>query len=149
MTIAIRSFHLHKLHGTPINVEASHKKNQGPVKLHVANVDKGSDDELRALFEDYGGLFIQSVPMRVTGRYSVVDYYEKYRARPYAISPYEEHRAIPPPPPPPPSSVVRDRLMSSALDPYEHRPLPAPPPPCPSSYYARDRSPIRGAPSTP
>ncbi|XP_023683160.1 RNA-binding protein 4.3 isoform X3 [Paramormyrops kingsleyae] len=53
-TKAIRSLHLYKLHGTPINVEASHGKNQGPVKLHVANVEKGCDDELRALFEEYG-----------------------------------------------------------------------------------------------
>lgn len=53
-TKAIKSLHLHKLHGTPINVEASHGKNQGSVKLHVANVEKGSDDELRALFEEYG-----------------------------------------------------------------------------------------------
>lgn len=53
-TKAIKSLHLYKLHGTPINVEASHGKNQGSVKLHVANVEKGSDDELRALFEEYG-----------------------------------------------------------------------------------------------
>ncbi|XP_061091950.1 RNA-binding protein 4.3 isoform X2 [Conger conger] len=53
-TKAIRNLHLYKLHGTPINVEASHGKNQGPVKLHVANVEKGCDDELRALFEEYG-----------------------------------------------------------------------------------------------
>ncbi|KAK5602280.1 hypothetical protein CRENBAI_014164 [Crenichthys baileyi] len=53
------------------------------------------------------------------------------------------------PPLTPTRSVVRDRLMSSALDPYERRPLPPPPPPPPSSYYARDRSPIRRAPSTP
>lgn len=53
-TKAIKNLHLHKLHGTPINVEASHGKNQGSVKLHVANVEKGADDELRALFEEYG-----------------------------------------------------------------------------------------------
>lgn len=53
-TKAIKSLHLYKLHGTPINVEASHGKNQGSVKLHVANVEKGADDELRALFEEYG-----------------------------------------------------------------------------------------------
>lgn len=53
-TKAIRNLHLYKLHGTPINVEASRGKNQGPVKLHVANVEKGTDEELRALFEDYG-----------------------------------------------------------------------------------------------
>lgn len=53
-TKAIRNLHLYKLHGVPINVEASHGKNQGPVKLHVANVEKGSADALRALFEEYG-----------------------------------------------------------------------------------------------
>lgn len=53
-TKAIRNLHLYKLHGTPINVEASRGKSQGPVKLHVANVEKGVDDELRALFEEYG-----------------------------------------------------------------------------------------------
>lgn len=53
-TKAIRNLHLYKLHGTPINVEASRGKNQGPVKLHVANVEKGAEEELRALFEEYG-----------------------------------------------------------------------------------------------
>ncbi|KAK6477729.1 RNA-binding protein 4.1-like [Huso huso] len=78
-------------------------------------------------------------------RYNVVDYYEKYRARPYGITSYEERRSIPPPPPPP-SSMMRDRLSASALDPYERRPLPPPPAPPSSSYYARDRSPLRRAP---
>lgn len=55
-TKAIRKLHLHKLHGTPINVEASTGKNQGPVKLHVANVEKGTEDDLRALFEEYGSV---------------------------------------------------------------------------------------------
>lgn len=55
-TKAIKSLHLHKLHGTAINVEASHGKNPGAVKLHVANVEKGADDELRALFEEYGSV---------------------------------------------------------------------------------------------
>nr|XP_015194384.1 PREDICTED: RNA-binding protein 4B-like isoform X2 [Lepisosteus oculatus] len=54
-TKAIRSLHLYKLHGLPINVEASHGKNQGPTKLHVANIDKAcTSQELRALFEEYG-----------------------------------------------------------------------------------------------
>ncbi|XP_041821601.1 RNA-binding protein 4.3 [Chelmon rostratus] len=251
-TKAIKNLHLYKLHGTPINVEASHGKNQGSVKLHVANVEKGSDDELRALFEEYGTVTECAVvknfafvhmsnsdeamdaikgldntefqgkrihvqisksrprhderddypppppdrggywPPRYPGerheppppsylrgrlshippgypapplppppprravypdrpyegerdRYGVVDYYEKYRARPYGIASYEDQRAGAPPPPPPPSAVVRDRLMTSSLDPYERRPLPPPP----SSYYARDRSPLRRAPSTP
>ncbi|CAF94319.1 unnamed protein product [Tetraodon nigroviridis] len=55
-TKAIKNLHLHKLHGTAINVEASHGKNPGAVKLHVANVEKGADDELRALFEEYGSV---------------------------------------------------------------------------------------------
>ncbi|KAF7659283.1 hypothetical protein LDENG_00000430, partial [Lucifuga dentata] len=53
-TKAIRELHLYKLHGRPINVEPSRGKNQGPVKLHIANVEKGFDDELRELFEEYG-----------------------------------------------------------------------------------------------
>ncbi|KAK1890385.1 RNA-binding protein 4 [Dissostichus eleginoides] len=53
-TKAIRELHLHKLDGRPINVEPSRGKNQGPVKLHIANVEKGFDDELRAMFEEYG-----------------------------------------------------------------------------------------------
>ncbi|CAL8326603.1 unnamed protein product [Lota lota] len=53
-TKAIRELHGHKLHGRPINVEPSRGKNNGPVKLHIANVEKGHDDELRGLFEEYG-----------------------------------------------------------------------------------------------
>lgn len=53
-TKAIRELHLHKLNGRPINVELSRGKNQVPVKLHIANVEKGSEDDLRALFEEYG-----------------------------------------------------------------------------------------------
>lgn len=53
-TKAIRELHLHKLNGRQINVEPSRGNNQGPVKLHIANVEKGFDDELRALFEEYG-----------------------------------------------------------------------------------------------
>jgi len=55
-TKAIKTLHLHKLHGSQINVEASHGKNQGAVKLHVANVEKGDDEALRALFEEYGSV---------------------------------------------------------------------------------------------
>ena len=51
---AIKALHLHKVHGTPLNVEASRGKNQGAVKLHISNVEKGNADELRALFEEYG-----------------------------------------------------------------------------------------------
>ncbi|XP_076144729.1 RNA-binding protein 4.1 isoform X1 [Alosa pseudoharengus] len=81
--------------------------------------------------------------------YGVVDFYEKYRARPYGGSYFEDRRAVPmptpPPPPPPAASIMRDRLSSSSLDPYERRPLPPPPAPG-SSYYSRDRSPIRRVP---
>lgn len=278
-TKAIKSLHLYKLHGIPINVEASHGKNQGSVKLHVANVEKGSDDELRALFEEYGTvtecavvknfafvhmsnsdeamdaikgldntdfqgknglksyifncvITVQSLiimllclclgkrihvqisksrprhngeeeypppppdhggywPPRYPGdrheppppgfmrgrvgpmppgypapplppppprravypdrpydgerdRYGVVDYYEKYRARPYGMP-----SSGAPHPPPPPPAAVRDRLMTPTLDPYDRRPLPPPPPPPPSSYYPRDRSPLRRAPNAP
>lgn len=77
--------------------------------------------------------------------YGVVDYYEKYRARPApygGLSGYGDDRRVGsiPPPPPPPSAMVRERLGAS-INPYERRPLPPP-----SSYYARDRSPIRRPP---
>lgn len=56
-TKAIRELHLHKLNGRPINVEPSRPKgNQGPVKIHVANVEKGFEKELRDLFEEYGSV---------------------------------------------------------------------------------------------
>ncbi|XP_048883468.1 RNA-binding protein 4.3 [Brienomyrus brachyistius] len=247
-TKAIRNLHLYKLHGTPINVEASHGKNQGPVKLHVANVEKGCDDELRALFEEYGTVtectaiknfaFVHMAnseeamdaikgldntdfqgkrihvqisksrprgeeeeeyphhppdrpgfwypqfagdrpepgppgyyrdrfshpvshgyappppppprqvpyPDRERANCGVVDYYEKYRARPYGITLYEERRVSSiPPPPPPPSNAVRERPPSSALDSCERHPVPPPP----SSYFSRDRSPIHRGPPAP
>lgn len=53
-TKAIRELHLYKLNGRPINVEPSRGKNQGPVKLHIANVEKGHEKELQDLFEEYG-----------------------------------------------------------------------------------------------
>lgn len=53
-TKAIRELHLYKLNGRPINVEPSRGKNQGPVKLHIANVEKGNEKELQEMFEEYG-----------------------------------------------------------------------------------------------
>lgn len=53
-TKAIRELNHCKLNGRPINVEPSRGKNQGPVKLHIANVERGFDKELRELFEEYG-----------------------------------------------------------------------------------------------
>ncbi|KAM9425966.1 RNA-binding protein 4.1-like [Pholidichthys leucotaenia] len=248
-TKAIKNLHHHKLHFTPINVEASRGKNQFPVKLHVANVEKGAEEALQSLFEEYGTVtdlvivknfaFVHMAnseeamdaineldnsefqgkhihvqisknrsrqdelgehpfppdrgsfwPPRYPGdwhepppppfmrgrippgypipplphpahapplrrpihpdrpfeaerdRFSMVDYYERYRARQYGIPPYEDKRpgALPPPPPP---AVVRSRLPSAPIDPYERRPLPPPPPPLAASYYGRDRSPVR------
>lgn len=79
--------------------------------------------------------------------YGVVDFYEKYRARPYGGSYFEERRSVPLPASIPSSSaIMRERLPTSSLDPYERRPL-APPPAPVSSYYARDRSPIRRIPA--
>lgn len=70
--------------------------------------------------------------------YSSVDYYEKYRARPYGSSYFEDRRmSYPPPPPPPPSSLSK---LSSSIDPYDHRPLPQPS--SAAAYYARDHSPM-------
>ncbi|XP_053716252.1 RNA-binding protein 4.1-like [Synchiropus splendidus] len=246
-TKAIKNLHLHKLHNTPINVEASNGRNQGSVKLHVSNVEKGADDELRALFEEYGSVTECAIvknfafvhmsnseeamdamkgldntefqgkrihvqisksrpkydeqydyppshdqegywppqypgeyshpgasdymrgrpghmprgfpapplpphpPRRAAysqhpyngdrGQYGVIDYYEKYRARPYGASPYQDQRSGPPPPPP--VAPVRDPVMASPIDSYDRRP---PPPPMPS-YYPRDRSPLRRPPS--
>ncbi|XP_053272240.1 RNA-binding protein 4B [Pleuronectes platessa] len=238
-TKAIRELHLHKLNGRPINVELSRGKNQGPVKLHVANVEKGFDEELRTLFEEYGTVTESAIikdfafvhmsdsdeamdaikgldniefqgkrihvqisrsrprgppeeeayppppgrgdyyPPRYPGMgpeppyrgrmsaypppppppppprrapypdrgygervdYGVVDYYEKFRARPMGN---DDRRAIPPPPPPP-SALVRERLGMGSFDPYERRP----PQYAPPSYMARDRSPIRRAPPPP
>lgn len=54
-TKAIRELHLHRVGGRAINVELSRGKNsQGALKLHVANVERGFDSELRELFEEYG-----------------------------------------------------------------------------------------------
>lgn len=81
--------------------------------------------------------------------YGVVDYYEKYRARPYGGNYFDDRQAVPlpgPPPPPPASSAIStERMPSSSLDLYERNPL-APPQAPGSSYYGRDRSPIRRLP---
>ncbi|XP_013878394.1 RNA-binding protein 4B [Austrofundulus limnaeus] len=240
-TKAIRELHLHKLDGRPINVEPSKGRNQGPVKLHISNVERGHDKELRDRFEEYGEVIecviiknfafvhmtnydeamdalqgmdntdfmgkhihVQVSKSRPRGGpeeemedyplppgaggyypppypgprpeppyrgrmsayplpppplppppplrrppyldrgygdrdpYSMVDYYEKYRARPYSAASYDDRRSLPPPPPPT-STLARARLGAGSLDPYERRPIPPPPP----SYAIRDRSPIR------
>uniref|UniRef100_A0A3Q3E2D2 RNA binding motif protein 4.3 n=1 Tax=Labrus bergylta TaxID=56723 RepID=A0A3Q3E2D2_9LABR len=51
---AIAELDKYKLNGRPINVEPSRGKNQGPVKLHIANVERGFEKELRELFKEYG-----------------------------------------------------------------------------------------------
>uniref|UniRef100_A0A3B1IF07 RNA binding motif protein 4.1 n=1 Tax=Astyanax mexicanus TaxID=7994 RepID=A0A3B1IF07_ASTMX len=93
------------------------------------------------------GYPIRRAPYDERDPYGVVDYYEKYRARPYGGGYFEDRRAVPVPAPPPPASstIARDRLSSSNLDPYERRPIPPTPTPI-SSYYTRDRSPIRRLP---
>ncbi|KAM9406788.1 RNA-binding protein 4.1-like isoform 2-T3 [Salvelinus alpinus] len=80
--------------------------------------------------------------------YGAVDFYEKYRARPYGASYFEERRSVPLPSPPYPfsSAIMRERLPPSSPDLYERRPLPSPPAPL-SSYYSRDRSPFRRIPT--
>ncbi|XP_030018344.1 RNA-binding protein 4B-like [Sphaeramia orbicularis] len=240
-TKAIRELHQYELNGRPINVEPSRGKNQGPVKLHIANVEKGFDKELQELFEEYGTVTECAIvknfafvhmpnsdeamdalegldntefqgkrihvqisksrprggpeegdyppppgrgyyPPRYPGErpeppyrarmsaypppppppppprravypdrgygerdsYGMVDYYEKYRARPYSSAGYDDRRTSAIPPPPPPSSALAQRLGMGSLDPYERRPLPPPP-----SYMGRDRSPIRRAPPPP
>lgn len=74
-----------------------------------------------------------------------VDYYEKFRARPYGSSYFEDRRVSYLPPPPPPSSSLS--RLSSSIDPYDRRPMP-PPASAAAAYYARDRSPIRRVPVT-
>ncbi|XP_046905323.1 RNA-binding protein 4.1-like isoform X1 [Hypomesus transpacificus] len=111
----------------------------------------GASREYSDLRERYGSRPASAYPERAVyerERYSSVDYYEKYRARPYGSSYFEERRlAYIPPPPPPSSSLSR---LSSGLDLYERRPLPPPATAAAAaaSYYARDRSPIRRVPVT-
>ncbi|XP_029467220.1 RNA-binding protein 4B-like isoform X1 [Rhinatrema bivittatum] len=73
-------------------------------------------------------------------RYGVVDYYQRYRVRPYATT-YEFYadRRLPPFPPFQ-STTLRERLTTT-IDAYERRLLPPPLPP--TSYFTRDRSPLR------
>jgi len=76
---------------------------------------------------------------------STIDYYEKYRARPYSSAyPDDRRLAIPPPPPPPSSALVSRMRLSSGLDPYERSGAAS----AAMSSYAvvRDRSPIRRVP---
>ncbi|XP_077445769.1 RNA-binding protein 4.1-like [Stigmatopora argus] len=70
-----------------------------------------------------------------------VDFYEKYRARPYGGSYFEERRMsyIPPPPPPPPPSKFS----------FERPPAPAPPSAAAAAYYAREHNPINRVPLAP
>lgn len=81
-------------------------------------------------------------PQSVLMSARMVDYYEKYRARPalyVCFSGYGDERRVGSiPPPPPPSAMVRARLAASSLARYERHPLPPL-----SSYYACDHSPIR------
>lgn len=79
--------------------------------------------------------------------YSSVDYYEKYRARPYGSSYFEDRRmSYLPPPPPPPSTLSK---LPTSVDPYNRRPMPPPATAAAAAaYYARDRSPIRRVPVT-
>lgn len=87
------------------------------------------------------------LPERATSyeHYGSIDFYEKYRARPFASSYLEDRRfSIPPPPPLSSSSLSRMRLAPSSLDPYDRRALPPPSSAtAASAYYSRDRSPIR------
>ncbi|XP_049601252.1 RNA-binding protein 4.1-like [Syngnathus scovelli] len=78
---------------------------------------------------------------------SSVDFYEKYRARPYGSSYFEERRMsyLPPPPPPPPPSALS---KFSGVDPFDRRPPPAPAPPS-AAYYAREHNPIGRLPGAP
>ncbi|XP_060887943.1 RNA-binding protein 4.1-like [Labrus mixtus] len=101
------------------------------------------------LGDRYAGRVASSYPERPPAYdrerlYSSYDYYEKYRARPYGSSYFEDRRmSYIPPPPPPPSSLSK---LPSSLDPYDRRPLPPSSASAAAAYYARDRSPIRRVP---
>ncbi|KAM4714437.1 RNA-binding protein 4.1-like isoform 1-T2 [Anableps anableps] len=76
--------------------------------------------------------------------YSSAGYCEKYRARPYGSSYFEERRLPylpPPPPPPPPYSLPK---VSSSLEPYDRQLVP--PASSVAAYYTRERSPIKRVP---
>lgn len=84
--------------------------------------------------------------------YGVVDYYEKFRARPFESGYFDDRQVqvpVPAPPPPPPpapmsSPVSTDRVSSSSFDMYDRNPFATSA--SASSYYSRDRSPIRRLP---
>ncbi|OCT84184.1 hypothetical protein XELAEV_18022325mg [Xenopus laevis] len=71
-------------------------------------------------------------------RFSIVDYYQRYRVRPSSYDAILERRvnALPPG-----ASTISYREQIDSF-PYERHLLP-PPPQLPSSYYTRERSPIR------
>lgn len=69
--------------------------------------------------------------------YSSADYYEKYRAHPYASSYFEDRRLPYLPAPPPSSSLPKP---SANVDPYGRQPVP--PPTSVAAYYAQERSPV-------
>ncbi|XP_008283422.1 RNA-binding protein 4.1-like [Stegastes partitus] len=74
--------------------------------------------------------------------YNSVDYYEKYRARPFGSSYFEDRRmSYPPPPPPPPTSLSK---LPSSIEPYDRRSLL--PPSSAATYYAQEHSPNRRVP---
>ncbi|XP_068611752.1 RNA-binding protein 4.1-like [Brachionichthys hirsutus] len=241
-TKAIKELHLFKLNGRPINVEPSRGRGsyQGPVKIHIANIERGFEKELREMFEEYGtvtecaiiknfafvhmlnsdeamdaiqgldnfefqgkrihvqvskrrprggpvdedftpppdrgGYYPPRYPMEQTeplygggmpaypslppmpappGQasypgcgygeqegYSVVDYYERFRAHQESTAAYSDNRAgaIAPP-----GSALYGEHLGVGSDPYNR--CPVPPPPQPS--VVKDRSPIRRAPPAP
>lgn len=106
----------------------------------------GSEAAYRSSGSVYGAVPAYAVrrsPYDVRDPYSVVDYYEKYRASAYGAAYYDDRRGgAVPGPTTAPSTAQRDRVPPASVDPYMCPPLPPPPAPV-SSYYARDRSPIR------
>lgn len=134
--------------GSPMYGRVAGYPGAPPMSRHPAYSaprDYGSDGR-----DPYGSRSAMSYPDRSAAydrdRYSTpaIDYYEKYRARPYSSSyPDDRRLSIPPPPPPPPSSAALSRMrLSSSLDPYGRPAIPAISAASVASY-ARDRSPIR------
>ncbi|XP_069500875.1 RNA-binding protein 4B-like [Ambystoma mexicanum] len=72
-------------------------------------------------------------------RYGVVDYYQRYRANPYAAIAYDPYAALRLATVAPMSTVALRDHFSATLDPYERHFLSA----TSASYLGRDRSPLR------
>ncbi|XP_036404048.1 RNA-binding protein 4.1-like [Megalops cyprinoides] len=112
-----------------------------PSPVYGPSREYGSEMEQR--YNRAAGPYAERVSAFERERCGGVDFYEKFRARPFASGYGEErHLSLPAPSLPSSTTFSREYLPSSTLSSYERRPLP-PPTASGSSYYSRDRSPIR------